>query len=89
MAQSAGGSSYAPIPTTSPPPIPAGNRPLTEDQASVINTLRSSNVPPAEIAHLMEMMRSQREEGLGAGSSHVDPTFDAGAPPRYDFKDPN
>jgi hypothetical protein len=87
-AQSAG-NAYAPVPTSSPPPALPGNRHLTEEQANVINTLRNSNVPPAEIARLMVMMRSQRQEGMGASSSHVDPMLEAGAPPRYDFKDSN
>ena len=51
-----------------------------------INDLRNANVPSAEIAHLMEVMRRQREEALGIGSSHVNPILEAGAPPRYDFK---
>lgn len=83
------GSAYARVPTSSPPPALAGNSRLTEEQANVINTLRNANVPPAEIARLMDMMRSQREEGMGASSSRVDPMLEAGAPPRYDFKDSN
>lgn len=64
---------------------PSGKQ-LTEEQAIFINSLRSSNVPPAEIAHLMDVMRREREEGLGAGISRVGPGFDADVPPRYDFK---
>jgi hypothetical protein len=62
---------------------------LTEEQAIFLNDLRNANVPPAEIAHLMEVMRRQREEALGLGSSHANPILEAGAPPRYDFKGPN
>ncbi|KIM79967.1 hypothetical protein PILCRDRAFT_89844 [Piloderma croceum F 1598] len=38
---------------------------LTEEQAVFINDLRNANVPSAEIAHLMEVMRRQREEASG------------------------
>jgi hypothetical protein len=73
--------------SSSPPPTKvARSSELTEEQAMFINDLRNANVPSAEIAHLMEVMRRQREEALGIGSSHVNPILEAGAPPRYDFK---
>lgn len=81
-AHSAGSSSP---PTSS---LPRG-RELTEEQAVFINSLRSANVPHAEIVHLLDVMRRQREESLGIDSSQVNPILEAGAPPRYDFKGPN
>jgi len=76
--------------SSSPPPTQfARSSELTEEQAIFLNDLRNANVPPAEIAHLMEVMRRQREEALGLGSRHVNPILEAGAPPRYDFKGPN
>jgi hypothetical protein len=66
---------------------PSGKE-LTEEQAIFINNLRNSDVPPAEIAHLMDVMRREREEGLGAGIGRIRPGFDVDhdVPPRYDFK---
>ena len=78
--QSAGGSSPAVIPPHLQPPQAAG-RPLTEEQAIVVNNLRSLNVPPAEIGRLMDVMSRERE----AGAIQANPTFDPDAPPpRYD-----
>jgi hypothetical protein len=70
----------------SPPPIFTHSSDRTQEQAMVLNGLRNANVPSAEIAHLMEVMRRQREEAMGVSSSHLNPIVEAGAPPGYDFK---
>jgi hypothetical protein len=62
-------SSSAPFVTTSPPPTTASSRELTEEQVVYLNNLCNSNVSPADIARLMEVMRRQRQAGLDAGSS--------------------
>jgi hypothetical protein len=49
--------------------VPTGNMELTEEQAAILRDLRSSNVPPAEIAYLMEVMRRGGEVGMGTGVS--------------------
>jgi len=57
---------------------------LTEKEAEYLNHLRSSNIPPVEIAYLMEILRGQREGSLSVGGSH------GNAIPRgYDFKSSN
>ena len=63
-----------------------GSKELTEEQAIFINNLRSSNVPPAEIARVMDVMRRERDEGLEAGLSQISLAFCEDVPPRYDFK---
>ncbi|KIM79848.1 hypothetical protein PILCRDRAFT_823037 [Piloderma croceum F 1598] len=84
------GSSSAPIVSASLPPNIPGSGELTEEQASFVNNLRSLNVPAAEIASLLEVMRRERAESSGGrGASHATPTVDMGAPPSYDFKSPN
>jgi hypothetical protein len=85
-AQSAGTSS-APISTTSLPLTLPGGGELTEEQILFVNNLRNHNVPAAEVARLMEVMRRERESGLSADVRQGDPTVGADAPPpRYDFK---
>jgi hypothetical protein len=79
------GSSSALNSNSPPPTLPASGE-LTAEEASFVNNLRSLNVPAAEIASLMDVMRREREEGSGGGSSRANPTLDLGAPPRYDFK---
>ncbi|KIM79131.1 hypothetical protein PILCRDRAFT_823710 [Piloderma croceum F 1598] len=72
-----------------PPPTFTPGRELTLEQTVVLDGLRNANVPPAEIAHLMEVMKRQREEAMGVGSSHLNHIVEAGAPLGYDFKSPN
>lgn len=87
------GSSSAPIVAAPQPPNIPGSGELTEEQASFVNNLRSLNVPAAEIASLLEVMRRERAEGSGGrgggGASRANPALDMGAPPSYDFKGPN
>jgi hypothetical protein len=90
QAQSAGTSSPSTtrIVTTALPPSVPGSTELTDEQVVFVNNLRGLNVPAAEIARLMEVMRREREAGAGAGAGAGG--LNAGdAPPRYDFKSPN
>ena len=48
-------------------PVPTGNIQLTEEQGTILRNLRGSNVPPAEITRLMEVMRRGGEVGMGTG----------------------
>jgi hypothetical protein len=83
------GSSSAPA---SPPPNIPGSGELTEEQASFVNNLRSLNVPAAEIASLLEVMRRERAGSSGGGrggASHANPVLNMDAPPSYDFKGSN
>jgi hypothetical protein len=83
------GSSSTPsfITATLPPPV-AGSSELTEEQANFVNNLRGHNVPTAEIARLMEIMRRERQEALGGGAGSANDMSELDAPPRYDFRAP-
>ena len=79
------GPSPAPDVTTSLPPTVPGSNELTEEQVVFVNNLRGLNVPAAEIARLMEVMRRERQGDPSARISPSNTTFDGDAPPRYDY----
>lgn len=68
------------------PPIPTSE--LTEEQALFVNNLHSLNVPAAEIARLMEIMRRERDTSAAAGEGTSNTPYGGDAPPQYDFKGP-
>lgn len=78
-----------PQPPTNAAAVAATHSDMTEEQAKFVADLYNNNVPAAEIARLMEVMRRDRANAaaLGEGSSGGGP---AGAtseepPPSYDF----
>jgi hypothetical protein len=71
--------------SSAPPTSFSSSKELTEEHASILNNLRNSNLPPAQIAHLMEVMTNGREVGSGAGISRANATPNPEAPPGYDF----
>jgi hypothetical protein len=83
--QSVGSSSAPTFTTSGQMSFSSSNRELTEEQASILQNLRNSNLPPAQIAHLMEVMTRGGDSGLGAAANHADAMSNSEAPPRYDF----
>jgi hypothetical protein len=84
------GSSSAPIVSPSIASSVPGSSELTEEQASFVNNLRSLNVPAAEIASLLEVMRRERVESSGGrGTSRTSPAVNMDPPPSYDASNSN
>ena len=72
-------------PNTNTNPAAATNSSMTEEEANFVADLYNNNVPTAEIARLMEVMRRDRANpALPGGGSSGGPTVEE-PPPRYDF----
>ena len=71
-------------PNTNTNPAAATNNNMTEEEANFVADLYNNNVPTAEIARLMEVMRRDRANPALPGGSSGGPTVEE-PPPRYDF----